>query len=327
MIEDKKISIFNALRWGFLLHELVASTAQQLLTPKASTEVEKLLSKLGIKSLKEIAIWADKIKHSNLKDEDSIQFIKDYPDRGGSWHYVNLPLGATEYSRDKYSGFTRDDDVVQMISKTTKVLKGDLKIMSKINALRWITHLVGDVHQPVHVGCGYLDYSSSNPELVFDPAVIEKDNLESDRGGNALVLPLGINSKDVSLHEYWDSKLFNNKPSENVTEAPGVYTEKELIDEILGKITRQKTDRIVISPSDIINKPVDKWAESWATDTLLMAREAYEKIEIDEKIAKEKFRIRWEGIENYERRCKTIVSKQVELAAERLAEILNEIFV
>src|SRR5262245_14174381 len=202
-------TLYGTEFWAISRHELIAGVAARLLEQHASAEVARILAPLGAQSsLEDIAGWADQIKGLSADDggdPDTIQFLTDFPnDASRDWHYVNLPLGVRNYAEAAELGFTREDDVVQMIGESVRVLQGNSNIMSKLNALRWLVHLVGDVHQPIHVGCGFVSTTDNVPQLVRDPQQIIQNNLSHDRGGNNLVLPV---SGAVNLHSYWDSRL------------------------------------------------------------------------------------------------------------------------
>src|SRR5262249_38999733 len=126
------------------------------------------------------------------------------------WHFVELPLGAEGYDRVRYPKFTALTDLVQMSQQCIQVLQGSSDRFSEANALRLLVHLIGDLHQPLHCGCCYLQ-PVNGPEaaqLVADPEAAAVSDLESDWGGNALMLPIG---GGVSLHHYWDSDLGDDR--------------------------------------------------------------------------------------------------------------------
>src|SRR4029079_13848482 len=110
-------------------------------------------------------------------------------------------------------------DVVQIIKESVRVLQGDSNRFTPINALRLVVHLVGDVHQPVHVGCGYIDDSVEPAKIIRNPVTVVNKELESDHGGNKLILPVGTNG--VNLHSYWDSRLGGSHPDISDAEAEG----------------------------------------------------------------------------------------------------------
>lgn len=314
-----------SLEWGPRGHQLIAQAAEQLLTEKASNSVKNILSKLENASLRSIAIWADLIKSNPPNDDDTTQFLKNYPKKvNEKWHFVDLPLEATAYDRALYPTFTRQDDIVQIINRSINVLLDKDSMMSKLNALRWTTHLVGDIHQPLHVSCGYIDESGMKPTLNFNPEYIQCHNLSSDQGGSFIILSKD-SEKELNLHSYWDGML-GFKESTNIELADTTWAENEeaLVHRIIDTIKSSEKKLFIDEVYESVT--IDQWAAGWATESLAKAREAYKTIEIESKITDRKFRVAWEGKEKYELRCLPIVKEQLQIAIQRLANLLNTIF-
>jgi hypothetical protein len=187
-------SLFDQAFWGTTRHRLIGEAAERLLSATARKVVRQLLAPLGEGTgLADVAAWADDLKHGPIPDDPETAVFLDDPrnENHGAWHFVDLPLGAQGYDRQRYAYFTRPDDVVQILSEAVRVLTGDSDRFSRINALRLVVHLTGDVHQPLHVACGYIDPTTSPPTIVRDPAHAAAKHLRSDRGGNDIILPLG----------------------------------------------------------------------------------------------------------------------------------------
>jgi subtilisin family serine protease len=343
-VTKAKTNLYGTDFWAISRHELIAGVAARLLERHASAEVARILAPLGAQaSLETIAGWADQIKGLSPEDggdPDTIQFLIDFPnDASRDWHYVNLPLGVKNYAEAAELGFTRDDDVVQMLSESARVLQGISNIMSELNALRWIIHLVGDVHQPIHVGCGFVSTTDSVPQLVRDPQRIIQNNLSHDRGGNNLVLPV---SGNVSLHSYWDSRLegeIDEHTDEHAdaaafgsvtfAERMNDSTNHELKDRFIDKLARmverdKARRRGIVAPAN--GALPDQWAEQWANDSLVGAQKAYESLRIVRRLNGGKFKVSWEGKAAYDARCRPIVSQKLTLAAQHLADLLNAIW-
>lgn len=337
-------TLYGTEFWGISRHELIAGAAARLLKQGSSAEVARILAPLGQQtSLQDVAGWADQIKGRSAADgddDDTVQFLTDFPNDGSrDWHYVNLPLGIANYAEAAELGFTRNDDVVQMISEAVRVLQGNSNIMSELNALRWLVHLVGDVHQPIHVGCGFVATTGNVPRLVRDPQRIIQNNLKHDKGGNNLILPV---SGSASLHSYWDSRLEGEieehtdehpeaEPHDAVTFAVTTddATSPELKNRFVNKLVRMvESDnavrRSIAVPANVT--PPDQWAEQWANDSLVEARKAYESLRIVSRLSGGKFKVSWEGKTAYDARCRPIVSQQLTLAVQHLADLLNAIW-
>jgi len=158
-----------AQAWGAEGHRLVASVAEQGLSPAARAEVQRLLALEPGSTLASISTWADEHRSPQT----------------GPWHYVNFPRdGGCSYERE------RDCEdgtcVVGAIERQVELLKNaKAPDEARLKALKYVVHLVADVHQPLHAG--YAD----------------------DRGGNSYqVQGFGRGS---NLHSLWDSGLMRNR--------------------------------------------------------------------------------------------------------------------
>jgi hypothetical protein len=217
-------------------------------------------------------------------------------------------------------------------------LQGESERFSEINALRVLAHLVGDVHQPLHVGCGFIDDRVDPPKLAKDPQSILENSFESDSGGNAIALP-----RAGKLHSYWDSGLGGLIDTIDLDETgPGVEADhdsaadeetkarliEQLYQEVLSGINEAPAN---IAADEIL---VIDWAEQWANDSLIVAREAYKTFKITEKIVRvmpngqvdTTYKVSWEGKAQYNQRCAPFLRTQMALAARHLAEMLNSIY-
>lgn len=131
----------GAHAWSTLGHRLVGELASRHLTEAASAEVAVLLAGEPNPSLGGVASWADALRNTE-------------PARFGqttSWHYVNFPPGQCNYQpeRDCPTG----QCVVAQIDHQRAIL-GDRRqpLAARRDALKFLVHLVGDVHQPLHAG-------------------------------------------------------------------------------------------------------------------------------------------------------------------------------
>ncbi|QBF26734.1 hypothetical protein EXN22_13890 [Pseudomonas tructae] len=342
--------------WGIDRHQLIAGAAQTLLNVSACDNIARITSALGSDvGLDQLAGWADQIKRRTASpddDADTVEFLNDPRNSShAQWHYVNLPLQATDYSRERYPAFTREDDVVQTITAGIRVLTGNSDRFSRLNALRLVVHCVGDLFQPVHVGCSYIDLKTSPPSLVYDPADVLSRQLRSDTGGNALLLPMG--TKGVSLHSYWDSRLGGRvdlddigadarvaafEPAEpedacvsfndRITEYTDINDAKrcEHIDKLVELMNVPAA--IGLLAHTPLPGPLESWPAVWATDSLAAAREAYKSLSIDRPVGPEmrSFFVRWEGEDAYVARCKPIMLQRLTGAARGLADLLNGVW-
>ena len=160
-----------ALAWGAQGHTVVASLAWQGLQPKARQEVTRLLALEPGQTLESVATWADEHRSAAT----------------GVWHYVNFPRGSCNYEplRDCPDGKC----VVAAIARQQAVFASHASDGERLKALKYLVHLVADVHQPLHAG--YAD----------------------DRGGNQFQLRAFM--RGSNLHALWDSGLLRQMELDN----------------------------------------------------------------------------------------------------------------
>ena len=155
-----------AFSWGMIGHRVVGGIAWENLSPKAKKEVSSLL---GNENLAMVTTWPD--------------FIRSDPkwDIADTWHYANFPKDAKTYFDVTPSA---KGDVVQAIVFFEGQLR-NLKLPreKRVQALKFLAHFIGDIHQPLHVG------------------------YEDDWGGNKVEVQWFKNSSN--LHRVWDEDLIN----------------------------------------------------------------------------------------------------------------------
>lgn len=130
-----------ALAWAPLGHRIVGELAQRELTAHAAATVADLLRGEPDPTLAGVSNWAD-----TLRQDDPARFTQSR-----SWHYVKLPGVDCNYvlARDCAAGSC----VVEAITAQQQVLADPAQPrQARIDALKLLVHLVGDVHQPLHAG-------------------------------------------------------------------------------------------------------------------------------------------------------------------------------
>ena len=150
--------------WGELGHQLVGELAQRQLTPAANARVQELLRDEPVPTLAGVAMWAD---HLRASDPERFKATS-------RWHYVNMPEGTCRFvaTRDCPDG----DCVLGAIEAQSRLLRDPAQpVEVRRDALKFIVHFMGDVHQPLH--------SSNRP----------------DRGGNDFQVSLRT---DIPPEEY-----------------------------------------------------------------------------------------------------------------------------
>jgi len=169
--------------WGPKGHAIIGDLAASHLTPVTKANIQLLL---GNDSLASVASWADQVR----KDRD-----ESY-----NWHFVDIPKDAPGFSeerdcfrpQDKHKDAQTDHhncvvDRIEMFQKT--LADENASRTERVEALKWIVHFVGDMHQPLHA-------------------------IEEARGGNDIKLPVFGSAKcgdyDCNLHWTWDTLLLEH---------------------------------------------------------------------------------------------------------------------
>jgi S1/P1 Nuclease len=130
--------------WGPEGHRIIGDIAMERLSPRARLRVKELV---GDDDLAGIGIWADEIKG-------------DRPETYG-WHFVDIPADGSGFleARDcfrpdgkhPYSLQDHHNCVVDRISIFQQVLADQNALrQDRMEALKFLVHFVGDVHQPMH---------------------------------------------------------------------------------------------------------------------------------------------------------------------------------
>ena len=132
---------------------IIAEIAQRRLDPVALRRVEDLLG--GKVSLASIANLADTIAATRPETRN--------------WHFVNIPVGATAYDPDRDCAATpRGDCIVKAIARFRAILSDPRKPKAeRAEALVFLVHLVGDIHQPLHCADRNHDGGASTLKVTF----------------------------------------------------------------------------------------------------------------------------------------------------------------
>ena len=173
----------GALAWGALGHRLVGDLAERHLQPSTQRAVRDLLAGEPEPTLAGVANWAD-----SLRNTDPGRFKQT-----SRWHYVNLPENSCTYvaARDCADG----QCVVEAI-QTQRTLLADRHQSheTRRDALKFLVHMVGDAHQPLHAG--NHDDRGGNQFQVSLRTDIAPEAYARNRYDNGI---MGTN-----LHAIWD---------------------------------------------------------------------------------------------------------------------------
>ena len=156
--------------WGKIGHRTVGEIAQRQLSLTTQQWVNEILDG---QSLAVVSTWADEMRSNPEFDEFA------------SWHYVNLPIDK-EYDEID----VKKENVIMIIDVAISILKSpsadkDMKSFY----LKYLVHLVGDIHQPLHTG-REEDYGGSKIKV----------NFKGRKGAD----------NETNLHVLWDTDMIDD---------------------------------------------------------------------------------------------------------------------
>lgn len=184
--------LHRAWGWGEIGHEAVAKVARHFMTADATSATRALL---GDESLETASLWADEIRKQP----------------GYEWsrplHYANVVEGEKSFELERDCKPTTGCVVSAILTDMSVLGSSTETTQRKSEALKFLIHFVGDVHQPLHV------------------------SRAADRGGNLIMVT--FTSATINLHALWDSGLIESQYN----------SADELSQELLNAITPELHDQ------------------------------------------------------------------------------------
>lgn len=159
---------FQVFSWGQTGHRVTAAIAEQHLSWKAKRMVHKLLVN---EDMAEVSTFSDEMR------SNPSEFWKK---TATPWHYVNVHEGEV------YEKAPPEGDAVTALEMFSKQLKNKKSSREeKQLALKFIVHIIGDLHQPFHSGTNV------------------------DQGGNKV--KVRFFNEESNIHRVWDEQLIDNQ--------------------------------------------------------------------------------------------------------------------
>jgi hypothetical protein len=157
---------FQSFAWGVTGHRASGWVADHYLNAKAKKKLKKILNN---ESLAMASTWMDEIR-----SDSTYQHTAD-------WHWVTIADGQTYDQSTK----NPNGDVIMTIERIVKELNAHtLTAKQEVEHVKMLVHLVGDIHQPLHVGCC------------------------DDQGGNKVKVKWF--RSESNLHRVWDSDMIDD---------------------------------------------------------------------------------------------------------------------
>ncbi|MGQ0813727.1 MAG: S1/P1 nuclease [Gemmatimonadota bacterium] len=161
--------------WGGDGHRILCGIAWQRLTPEARALATRLLGSNDEKVFVAACVWADEVR-------------ADRPETY-NYHFINIPAGVSgmDMTRDCAPPKRCAPWAIVHYGRILADVKADRN--ARTEALKWVLHFVGDLHQPLHAG---------RPE---------------DLGGNRVFVDFfgdsGRPDRRNNLHSVWDSQMLH----------------------------------------------------------------------------------------------------------------------
>ena len=169
-----------SLGWGAGGHMIVAQIAFQRLNPKAKANAKELLA-IAINPANISARSKDFVNASHWPDD-----LRQFPDFDSfkPLHFIDQPFSIDGTPLPPLP----TPNIVTALEENVNILKTSTDKNAQAQALRFIIHFLGDIHQPLHCA---TRVDSANPH--------------GDLGGNNVKIKVG--GKSINLHSYWDGGI------------------------------------------------------------------------------------------------------------------------
>ncbi len=255
--------------WGPTGHRAVGAVAEKFLDPFVAAKVYKILDG---NSLSRVSNWSDEIKSE--PDTYSYTF---------NWHYTDWKDEDHQHDETNSSG-----KLLTVIKEQLTVLKDPQSSDDKkVFALKFIVHLVGDLHQPLHVGNG-LDMGGNKCKVMF-------------------------HKRETNLHALWDegmidfTKLSFSELAQYVSQGRSIEDVRSWkTGDVVEWALESKKLRSLIYPNDILPSETPASVKQYCRSDIVVTAEAMPKLSYE-----------------YSYRFVPIMEQRIFQAGLRLAVLLN----
>ena len=285
--------VHSALGWGPAGHRIVALIAEQRLTPEVRARVTHLLLD-GQFNMAQISSCPDALRGAErvpLKPDDEFCLkIASVPSGSGPWHYIDIPVPNPQRTLEGYC--PNGNCVTARIKAYRDVLRNSNDDGQRREALMYLVHFMGDIHQPLHCA-----------------------ERECDQGGNLEHVTVNLHSgerPDRRLHAAWDVDFIDKLMEGAKTTDLQAYAE--------------------LLANDIRPKQADGWKGTSIDDIAWEGWELAKKhvyplipdLDYCDPDVKAQAPVSTYLTSGYEKEAGKIVREQLMRAGVRLANILNE---
>jgi hypothetical protein len=295
--------------WGCEGHQVIALLAEKHLNPRALAMVKKILAEGPIdpalsRYCKEGG--ADPLADASTWPDD----IRGQRPETAPWHYVDIPLGTKRREVEKFCD-PKEGCVTLAIRDQLAILRSpQADPQKRADALRFLIHFVGDMHQPLHATTNNDQGGNCVPVAFFD-TLPQQRNPQTE-------------SYAPNLHAVWDTN-------------------------ILGKATAGKTvDQVAADLDQSFGRKIARWQkdssniDAWAWESYKLAvKDVYGKMPVripaetprevkscadDDHVSTRNLKLNERLEEPYQDMAAPIVRQQLAKAGARLAILLNQVW-
>lgn len=266
-----------ARAWGDMGHQVVGEIAQQLLRSDKQTS-QAVQDILGVEPWSIAATWPDKVRSDiRFKEFDAVHFINDM--------------------KDPFSAYTVLTQWVELIKDT----RAPREI--RMIAMRYIIHVLGDVHQPLHVGFA-IDRGGNNCKVIWNPTPNYK--------------------KEQNLHAVWDTDLVMSIVSDMASGSGKFISYSDLATSLMKKYKKMLGNPLSVNVNQWLNESHGLAEAAVYPDKLAPEARPYCKPKNEwNKIAKEDIPVL---SADYIKLHKPIIEEQLVRSGVRLAAFLRQTF-
>jgi nuclease S1 len=299
----------SAWGWGCKGHQVIALIAEKNLNPHARAMSKQILAASPISpdlrrfcpdsSIGEFAdssTWAD--------DERIVR-----PDTAG-WHFIDIPRGAPKGDITQYCPPSSGCVTSAIANQLAVLRKPGASAQGRADALRYVIHFVGDLHQPLHAATNDDRGGNCVPVAFFGHAPEETNPVKEDYKPN--------------LHGIWDTDIIEHSAHERMAQ--------QIADELGIKFKAQ----IPMWESERINLTAWAWETHQVADDVVYGK-LPTKVAIetprpvntcadDDHISSRMLKLHEQLGDDYQRAAEAVIKEQLTKAGIRLSAVLNALW-
>jgi len=299
----------SAWGWGCKGHQVIALIAEKNLDAHArsmamqilaaspiSPELRRYCGNSGLDPFADSSTWAD--------DERSVK-----PDTGG-WHYIDIPLGVSHGDISNYCP-PSTGCVTSAITAQLAVLRNpDASPQERADALRYVIHFVGDMHQPLHTTTNN-DSGGNCVPVTFEGRAPEETNAE-------------WGTYRPNLHAVWDTDIIEH------------FTRGETPEQVADELESKFKAQIAVWKSQPVDIDAWVWQSHRIAEDAVYGRlpvkvpvekpEEVKSCSADDHVSGRMLNLHEQLDSSYDTAAAAAIQEQLTKAGVRLADILNSLW-